>query len=527
MSTEETRPLLAREGNGGNERLQSRSSRLSPVILIAPVALASRFAVQLPQTTALYLVQQLICREYFLSTDPQKVPIDDPMPDELCSVDGVKKLYALTITILVAVGGFLSIVGYQVINYFASRYGRKPAMIGAVITALSSNVFLITSPWMGSGWLEIVWLILWQLFESLSNVLLMLFLVNLYILDTVDAESRTAALSAMNGWATLGDAVSFSVGGNITTHTHRALPVYYVAASIHALNLLYIIFLVPESFAKEKRDDLERERIEEASRRKAIVSQLPVRKRLLYRLSEYLGPLKLLKPSIDKRTGRRNWRLFICAVHVFLVMLGAGYATMAMMTLLTSIYNYKPADTGYALALFSVTASFTMAFVIPRLLRMLRPLYRRWSRREVQEAPGDTDNNNDSTDESTDRLDVHVTVGSWLLEACGFLLASHAATRFGQYASVVVIGLSAARSPVFRSLVASSVEPLKQGEALTAIEMVSSVGLFISPLLLGTILTKTILTMPTLVFWVNAALVLSASGILLLVRESDRYQRPH
>ncbi|KAG7092937.1 hypothetical protein E1B28_009241 [Marasmius oreades] len=402
-------------------------------------------------------------------------------------------------------------------------------MMGVILLALASNVFLITSPLMGSV-LEVVWLILWLLCESLTNVVLMLFLVNLYVLDTVGDESRTAALSSMNGWATLGDCMSFVVGGNITTYTQKALPVYYVAASIHALNFLYIAFVLPESFTREKRDNLKRERVKEASRRNTVLAQLPARKRLFYRLSECIGPLKALKPSLNERTGRRNWRLFICAVHIFLLMLGAGHATMAMLTFLTSKHNYKPVDTGYALALYSLVASFTMAFVIPPLLALLRPLYRRWKEKEGQQASGDADNNHadnpDTADESADRLDLHVTVGSWILEACGFLFVTHSSTRSGQYASIVVIGLSAARTPVFRSLVAASVEPLKQGETLAAIEMVSSVGMFISPLLMGTILRKTISTMPTLVFWIYGALVLSASSILLLVRESDRYQKP-
>ena len=81
-------------------------------------------------------------------------------------------------------------------------------MIGVLTAALSANVFLITSPYMNS-FLEVVWLILWLLTDALSNYFLMTFLVNLFIIDLVDDEGRSAMLSAMNGLATIGEKSPF------------------------------------------------------------------------------------------------------------------------------------------------------------------------------------------------------------------------------------------------------------------------------------------------------------------------------
>ncbi|KAL0577098.1 hypothetical protein V5O48_004890 [Marasmius crinis-equi] len=468
------------------------------------------------------------------------------MPDDLCSAKGPEEWYASTLTILGIIGGLGLLVGYNAVNFFSSRYGRKPAMFGVLMLALSSKVFLITSPYM-SPLLEVVWLILWQLLESLSGFPLMTFLVNLYVVDMVSAETRTVMLSLLNGWAVLGDAVSFTAGGNITTYTNEYLPVYYIAMSINVLVVLYLLFVLPESFTKEKRVELQRERVEEDSQRTASLSHLPPRKRVFHRMASYLGPFKILKPTWNEQKGRRNWRLLVCAVHVFVSSLGAGYVTLAMVVFLTSQYHYKPADTGYALALYSFTSATVLTFAIPFVFRILRPLYRRASRGQEPALRAQQDDaDNETTSEASDRLDVHVTVVSWLIEAVGYILVAHIPTRLGQYSSIVFLGFSAARNPVLRSLVAASVEPLKQGEALTAIEMVGSIAMFISPIILGTILTayavsvnpkhliyllvlssSTISTMPTLVFWVNFALVLLASLVLLLVRDSDRYQKPH
>jgi hypothetical protein len=76
------------------------------------------------------------------------------------------------------------------------------------------------------------------------------------------------------------------------------------------------------------------------------------------------------------------------------------------------------------------------------------------------------------------------------------------------YEAATFIGFSSAHSPIFRSLVVSSVNPLKQGthilganirmsthkslwtgEVLAAIEMMSGIGVFLSPVVMGSIFT--------------------------------------
>jgi len=76
------------------------------------------------------------------------------------------------------------------------------------------------------------------------------------------------------------------------------------------------------------------------------------------------------------------------------------------------------------------------------------------------------------------------------------------------YEAATIIGFSAAHAPIFRSLVVASVEPLKQGthildpnirmsihkliwtgDVLAAMEMMSGIGVFLSPVVMGSILT--------------------------------------
>jgi len=81
--------------------------------------------------------------------------------------------------------------------------------------------------------------------------------------------------------------------------------------------------------------------------------------------------------------------------------------------------------------------------------------------------------------------------------------------------------------PTVRSLVAGSIDPLKQGEALAAIEMVSHAGGVLSPIIMGSIFTATVGRTPLLLFYVHMAVVLISGALLFLVRDADRHQKPH
>ena len=128
--------------------------------------------------------------------------------------------------------------------------------------------------------------------------------------------------------------------------------------------------------------------------------------------------------------------------------------------------------------------------IIPRILRHLRPLYKRKQLvglAEVDSSPdshGDTSGSNlgNGVLETSDRLDVHITIGSWFIESLAYIAVATTTTLTSQLAglsyihihllsilrkqlitAVVCIGFGAGRVPVFRSVVSATVDPLKQG----------------------------------------------------------------
>ncbi|KAJ7675449.1 major facilitator superfamily domain-containing protein [Mycena rosella] len=481
-------------------------SRYSGATLIIPLALICRVATLLPTTTTFYILQQFVCRMYYRAHDPARVPPDGRMPDALCALPAVEENYAAFIALVALMDGIGSLSGYAALTFLAARLGRRAALAAVLAVGLGADVALISST-LVAPWLEVPLFALWLISASFSQTTLLAFLTNIYIVDLVHEDFRTSALSSIAGWSAFGSVLSFSVGGTITTRGGNLLAVYFTGGALWIVGLLYIWLILPESFPKSKREALRLERARQSERSR------PSRLRFLPRLTGVFEPLKHLKPTRDPRTGRRNWRLVLCATHMFFAGLGGGYAIASLLTIVTSLYQYTPAETGYTLTALSATSVLVLTFFIPLLVRVLRPLYAR--------TPAGA-----GVVEASDRLDVHIVFVSWAVEVSAYIIFGFMRTRPTQLAAVILIGCGPGYAPAVRSLVAASVEPLKQGETLGMIEMVSGLGLLLSPLVMGSILSATIASVPQTVFYVQAAIVLSAAGILFFVRDSDRYQKP-
>ncbi|KAF7368868.1 MFS general substrate transporter [Mycena venus] len=426
----------------------------------------------------------------------------------MCTLPVVQKRYATTLTVMAISDGIGSMVAYSGLSFLASRLGRKPAILSVIAVGLAANLVIISFKHVHDIHIEFVFLAVWMVFNSLSQPLIITFAMNIYLVDLVNTEERTAALSSLWGWSTLGSALSFTIGGTITTRSDQDLPVYYVACAIWIALYVYIYLLVPESFPKYKRDELRRART-------LAAQELPPRSWLRSKVQPILEPLVHIKPTLNPETGARNWRMVLCAVHVFFVDLGEGYGPTALIVYLTAVQRYTPQEMGYSLTTLNLVGALVLTVIIPYAVGLLRP---RYARRYATHAPSADDSEEKLLSRARDRVDIHLVFLSWCIAASGFIILGSVTSRIAQLGAVVLFGCGAGRAPVFRSLVVSSVEPLKQAQALAAIEMVAGFGKLLSPVLMGSILSATISTLPQLVFYVQAGIVVSAATVLFLVK---------
>ncbi|KAG2106743.1 MFS general substrate transporter [Suillus discolor] len=494
----------------------SSKRQFSPLTLLIPLAVATRLTSTLPATTLLEVIQSVICRLWLTSNG--NFPPGGEISKDLCAVPEVEKTYSAVISAILIGDGLAAMIACSMISHISSRLGRKPVILGAVAVSFLAYFLMVCSQYL-SGWLGATFLAGSLLLQAFGNPLIMMFMVNIYTVDISSAEDRSPVLSAINGWAILGQSVSFAIGGLVTTKTNNPLIVYYICIFVLGAIFVYVLAFLPESLPKEKRDELRRQRLAqqnvEASAHRSLSS------RLISTVAIAFEPLKQLVPA-RKEDGRRNWRVVYCAIHILIAMVAVSYTPVALTLLYTTKYKYDSAQTGMMLTTLSLSGVFCLTYTIPSLIRVLRPIYaRKVVLPENQQEPSDT-----AVSTSTDLLDVHIIFVSWVIDAISYIIASATTTHVSHLIAVTAIGFSAAHTPITRSLAVSSVDPLKQGEVLAAIEMMSSIGAFLSPVVMGSIFTATISSQPMLVFYIHAAIVIAAASLLFLVRDSDRYQKP-
>ncbi|KAH7907386.1 MFS general substrate transporter [Hygrophoropsis aurantiaca] len=517
----EQTPLLERQPNDG---IQSSSlgaiKYITPAILVIPIAVASRFSGQLPVTTFLQIILKVVCKLWYERNDPNSIPLDGRIPESLCARPEIDHNYAFTISLLEIMEGAGATVACSAASYFASRYGRKPTMLIAFISVILSYALTVASEFVATATAEALLLVLSMTFQAVSGSLVTGFIANMYIVDVSTVEERTIALSTINGWWTFGGAISYTLGGLITTKSNGSILVYLVAISMLSLSCIYIVFILPESFPEEKRAELRLQR----SASKRVASEPRPRSPALWRamtaLTVAFEPIKKLSPQ-RKWNGKYNWRLVYCAAHVLITQIGSRYAPVALVIYYTTRYSYSPAQTGYMLSTLFLSSVFTLTTIIPLVVRLMRPFYKR---RTAIVGQAEAISPAKEVAETSGNLELHIVFGSWVLAALSMIFAATTSTFPRQLFAVMCVGMSTGHVPVFRSVVAASAEPLMQGEIMAAVEMVASVGTTLSPIIMGTMLTMTVATLPQLVFYVHGVIVVSGAFILFFIRDSDRYQ---
>ncbi|EIW76666.1 MFS general substrate transporter [Coniophora puteana RWD-64-598 SS2] len=568
-STERT-PLVSRTRHGRRSRSVSKERALSPIARILPVAIAWRLASMLPITTTLDIVQKIVCAYWLVRNDPDQIPSGGTLPEELCKNPDISRDLSAVITVLGLLDGICAMLGYSAVSFASQRIGRKPVILALLGIGALGNACIVLVRFLPDN-LAAVALILWVLFQSLTNPLVIGYVANMYVIDQVAAETRMSALSTLQGGVTVGAAISMTAGGLITTLSHHNDYVFIIALVILISSAGYVTLFVPESFTVDRRAELARERELARLASSSAALSAPAGDHTLKTHAKAIGhiigapivavmqPLGQLKPTRDPQTGRKNWRLVLCAAYAFVEIVGEGYASTALILYLTSRYHYTPAQNGYALTTLLISAAVVLTVVIPLLLTYLRPFYARrhasthtstsssdavattrivnaprYGSTTTEESAGtsapananSTEGDDDTVSATSDRLDVHLSIVSVFIDALSYVAFSIANSLAGHLVAIAAIGFGAGRGPAFRSLVVATVDPLKSGEALAAVEMVASVGTFVSTVVLGSISTATISTAPETVFYVHSGIVTLAASILLLVRDRDRWVTP-
>lgn len=141
-------------------------------------------------------------------------------------------------------------------------------------------------------------------------------------------------------WA--GAAPGYIIGGYITTNI-GALTTIRISAALFSLNLLYAIFVIPETISFSSNNE-ERHDTEERNR-------LSFLRRVGNSVGLVFAPLMHLKPTRNEETGRMNPRLLLFAIGVFLYSVGSHYLGQIIILYGSNTLSFDAKDVSRSLTL--------------------------------------------------------------------------------------------------------------------------------------------------------------------------------
>ncbi|KIM23890.1 hypothetical protein M408DRAFT_332087 [Serendipita vermifera MAFF 305830] len=565
----EATPLLAEQEAGPQQRVRvsqtvisrlwKRYDSLSTVVRVTPILFLSALSDGLPQLTIVDIMKRVLCAVWYIKNSPDEIPEDGAIPDEKCQTPGPVAWFSAFMVIqalLLAFGGF---VITSLVAQFGTRVGRKPILLlllmGQIVAMASFTAALFVPNDVGALALLVVWLVI----SSFASYVPVLFTCNLMVVDTAESDARTAALSFTMGAVAAGGIPSFALGGLIY---RLSGPRTLCLITLGILMLTFILSssaFVRETFggnkliaAREDRQERRRQARERSLERwvsdegDATRGPRRVVRKSYEAVHAIFDPVLRLGPTI-KEDGTRNLRLTWLGIAYFFAAMGTGYLAPALISYMTIVLHQDPAENGLAMTAVSIFQTLSLAVFFPFAATKGRSLYTRMHARTIGQNKHANGQSNGSlaerqslvpTGQSTDTLqnpsselsaahfDVYLLRWCYVVFIPLILGIGYAKNNTQLIALSSLLMLCAGSHPVMQSVAAASVSPIQAGEAIAGVEMVGQIARFASPVMIGSLQSKTILQMPMIMFIVMAAFVFVGGVLTLPIRDEDRYIPP-
>ncbi|CAE6416254.1 unnamed protein product [Rhizoctonia solani] len=519
----ETSPLLEGQDEVQTSQRLSRSRimRFQRAHLALPVVFLGFMSGTITTTTSIQIGNVIACHFWYSTHDPSKIPESGNIPEELCQAPGVQEMFARIVQIIVLVDICGAVITSSPIGTLSAKFGRKPLLIIAALIFAISPLVLLVALYQGS----LVLIIVSTAMAAVGGPRQLSLLTTMFIVDV--AADPGPILSILEGSVYFGLAISFALGGLITRWSGNLTYVFWVQAAICTVLLIYIIVAIPESFGWEKRVARAAEIAAERSRgrqrtsrptlsRSRSVSIERVQEGVQESASAFSRPIALIWPKRNPMTGKRNKRLLLLSIGVLLAYAGSSYAGTAYLVYATNRFHATPDQNGYLLSAIAAGKAIYLLIFFPLILKAGHRVYLKNRSRETK-----------PKNSLGSQFDAHLLAFSLLVESLALLGVGLSTNKVAANTCMFILVLGSGSAPCTSALVSASVEPLAQGEALSAIALIRSIAEFLSPVILGSILSSTTNTrLPGLVFLVASILLFFAVGIVALIRDADRYVPP-
>lgn len=491
-----------------------RSLRPTPwwyIVLLFAIATTSGF------TTApmIALLTEVICDDHQRNGDlPQNIP------PEMCATD--PKVQAGVSTIIgtqMVMMGTLSCLTAAWWGSLSDRYGRT-RVIALCGFPFIDVAYLLLGRYRSAmpGGYRVV-LLGYTIQGLVGGMSALLSMMQAYITDCTDDDSRARAFSLFLGALYAGNAVGPTLGSLLVRFTGSSLSVFVTSVSVCMLTSSCSLLVVPEAITAAQMMD---------ARRRYKDATVPSRRGIAWILSPvltFVRPLGILLPQKDAPRVSGQWNL---------VLLAAAYGSFNMISSNSQyILQYAGANLhfsvemmGYAVSIAGASRSLYLALCFPVVLRIFDRVFS-----ALPKHLADSDDHVDglssdgsSTVRSMFGLNLVLARASAVFESIIFASFPFVSRSGWFFAAMGAGALGAGFNPAVQSLAVDACAARgriqETGQLFGALSVVQALCAYIvSPAVFSLVSVYTLATAPAALFFVATAFTSLAFAILGFVRE--------
>ncbi|KAM0140252.1 hypothetical protein ACHAO1_002483 [Botrytis cinerea] len=419
----------------------------------------------------LNLILSLVCRNYLLYDAPISSHILPDADNPQCRIPEIQALASKFTLYLTILTGTLSALMTPFLGSISDRHGRIRVLILSSFGSFAAEIISILAAKF-PGIVHYNWFLLGAFLDGIcGSFTTEMAIIYAYASDCTAPPKRAVAFGYFHSCLFAGMGLGPLIAAFLAEATGDVITIFYFAISIHAIFMLFVVFLLPESHPEQKQQ----------------LARSPTQNRYhslrILRLTSLTDPFRILWPKPQASSPYLRSNLVLLAVVDTLVF---GIA-MGSVTVIIYYSGYKFGWSTAQTSLFSSLCSISRVLVLTIGL----PLFIKFARRYRYHAHKDA---------AADWLDLRIVQFSILLEVLGYV--GYAVARTGPLfiVSGVFTALGGVGSPTLQSALTKHVPPNRVGQLLGVTGLLHAVGRVLCPVGFNLIYATTVKGFPQAVF---------------------------